>query len=140
MAAFGLLHGIHGQGPDRVGHLHDRSDVVDLDLAHLSVDVARRRALDARVAADDFSHTTQRPVTDVAATLRLDVPFTPPPGQTVDDRFGPAVHLVSAWKIDKARDLGLTLVAVGLKTLGYVYKGHLRGLKTTRDRSLPAVS
>jgi len=53
-----------------------------------------RIPLDARVAADDFSHTTQRPVTEVAATLRLDVPFTPPPGQKVDDRFGPSSQLL----------------------------------------------
>jgi len=53
-----------------------------------------RIPLDARVAADDFSHTTQRPVTDVASTLRLDVPFSPPPGQKVDDRFGPASQLL----------------------------------------------
>ena len=53
-----------------------------------------RIPLDARVAADDFSHTTQRPVTEVVATLRLDVPFTPPPGQKVDDRFGPASQLL----------------------------------------------
>jgi thiol-disulfide isomerase/thioredoxin len=53
-----------------------------------------RIPLDARVAANDFSHTTQRPVTEVAATLRLDVPFTPPPGQKVDDRFGPSSQLL----------------------------------------------
>lgn len=53
-----------------------------------------RIPLDARVAADDFSHTTQRPVSEVAATLRLDVPFTPPPGQKVDDRFGPSSQLL----------------------------------------------
>ncbi|EON22565.1 alkyl hydroperoxide reductase [Nocardioides sp. CF8] len=53
-----------------------------------------RIPLDARVAADDFSHTTRRPVTEVAATLRLDVPFTPPPGQKVDDRFGPSSQLL----------------------------------------------
>ncbi|WP_107705402.1 NHL domain-containing thioredoxin family protein [Nocardioides allogilvus] len=53
-----------------------------------------RIPLDARVAADDFSHTTQRPVTSVAATFRLDVPFTPPPGQKVDDRFGPSSQLL----------------------------------------------
>jgi thiol-disulfide isomerase/thioredoxin len=53
-----------------------------------------RIPLDARVAADDFSHTTQRPVTEVGGTLRLDIPFTPPPGQKVDDRFGPASQLL----------------------------------------------
>jgi sugar lactone lactonase YvrE len=41
-----------------------------------------------------FSHTTQRPVTEVAADLELVVAFTPPPGQKVDDRFGPPSQLV----------------------------------------------
>jgi thiol-disulfide isomerase/thioredoxin/sugar lactone lactonase YvrE len=37
---------------------------------------------------------TQRPVTDVAAgELLLEVTFEPPPGQKVDDRFGPATQL-----------------------------------------------
>jgi sugar lactone lactonase YvrE len=43
---------------------------------------------------EGFSHTTQRPVTEVAATLRLEVTFEPPPGQKVDDRFGPPSQLV----------------------------------------------
>jgi hypothetical protein len=43
---------------------------------------------------DGFGHTTQRPVTEVAATLTLEVAFTPPPGQKVDDRFGPPAQLV----------------------------------------------
>ena len=41
-----------------------------------------------------FSHTTQRLVTEVAADLELVVAFTPPPGQKVDDRFGPPSQLV----------------------------------------------
>jgi len=48
----------------------------------------------ANAAAADTSARTQRPVTEVGATLRLDVPFTPPPGQKVDDRFGPASQLI----------------------------------------------
>jgi thiol-disulfide isomerase/thioredoxin len=43
---------------------------------------------------DGFSHTTQRPVTELAATVTLEVAFTPPPGQKVDDRFGPPSQLV----------------------------------------------
>jgi thiol-disulfide isomerase/thioredoxin len=43
---------------------------------------------------DGFSHSTQRPVTEVAETLTLEVAFTPPPGQKVDDRFGPPSQLV----------------------------------------------
>ena len=49
---------------------------------------------DASASADDTSARTQRPVTEVGVTLRLDVPFTPPPGQKVDDRFGPASQLI----------------------------------------------
>ncbi|GIJ00063.1 hypothetical protein Slu03_24400 [Sediminihabitans luteus] len=43
---------------------------------------------------DAGAHRTQRPVTDVVAgELRLDVPFTPAPGQKMDDRFGPSTRL-----------------------------------------------
>jgi hypothetical protein len=38
---------------------------------------------------------TQRPVSDLAAgSIDLEVVFTPPTGQKLDDRFGPASHLV----------------------------------------------
>ncbi len=43
---------------------------------------------------DGFSHSTQRPVTEVAGTVTLEIGFTPPPGQKVDDRFGPPSQLV----------------------------------------------
>lgn len=43
---------------------------------------------------DGFAHSTQRPVTEVAASIELVVAFTPPPGQKVDDRFGPSSQLV----------------------------------------------
>ncbi|HEX5772038.1 MAG TPA: NHL domain-containing thioredoxin family protein [Nocardioidaceae bacterium] len=45
--------------------------------------------------AAGFSHTTQRPVTEVAeGELELVVSFEPPPGQKVDDRFGPSTQLL----------------------------------------------
>ncbi|HSE69321.1 MAG TPA: NHL domain-containing thioredoxin family protein [Nocardioidaceae bacterium] len=45
--------------------------------------------------ADGFAHTTQRPVTEVAGgELELVVSFEPPPGQKVDDRFGPPSQLM----------------------------------------------
>jgi thiol-disulfide isomerase/thioredoxin len=43
---------------------------------------------------DGFAHRTQRPITEVAATVELVVSFEPPPGQKVDDRFGPPSQLV----------------------------------------------
>jgi thiol-disulfide isomerase/thioredoxin len=48
----------------------------------------------AAVVADGFAHSTQRPVTDVASSLELVVTFEPPPGQKVDDRFGPPSQLL----------------------------------------------
>jgi thiol-disulfide isomerase/thioredoxin len=45
--------------------------------------------------AAGFSHTTQRPVTEIAGEeLELVVSFEPPPGQKVDDRFGPSTQLL----------------------------------------------
>ncbi|GAB3775793.1 thiol-disulfide isomerase/thioredoxin [Nocardioides ginsengisegetis] len=48
----------------------------------------------AATTTDGFAHTTQRPVTAVAAGLQLVVAFEPPPGQKVDDRFGPPSQLL----------------------------------------------
>ena len=46
-------------------------------------------------AASGFTHRTRRPVTEVAGgDLELVVAFEAPPGQQVDDRFGPATQLV----------------------------------------------
>jgi thiol-disulfide isomerase/thioredoxin len=53
-----------------------------------------RVPLGASATAADFSHRTQRPVTEVAPTVMLDVAFTPPPGQMVDERYGPATQLM----------------------------------------------
>jgi thiol-disulfide isomerase/thioredoxin len=47
------------------------------------------------VEVDGFAHTTRRPVTEVAAgEVALVVEFEPPPGQKVDERFGPPSQLV----------------------------------------------
>ncbi len=54
-----------------------------------------RLPLGTAAAASGLSHTTRRPVTEVAAgQLELVVSFEPPPGQKVDDRFGPSAQLV----------------------------------------------
>jgi thiol-disulfide isomerase/thioredoxin len=54
-----------------------------------------RVPLGASARAAGFAHTTQRPVTEVAAgEVRLVISFEPPPGQKVDDRFGPPSQLL----------------------------------------------
>ncbi|HSV41104.1 MAG TPA: thioredoxin-like domain-containing protein [Nocardioidaceae bacterium] len=54
-----------------------------------------RIPLDASVTGMDFANRTQRPPTDVTAgEVELVVAFQPPPGQKVDDRFGPPSQLM----------------------------------------------
>jgi thiol-disulfide isomerase/thioredoxin len=54
--------------------------------------VARSPAADA--GTPGFAHTTRRPVTEIGGgEVELVVAFTPPPGQKVDDRFGPPSQL-----------------------------------------------
>ena len=48
----------------------------------------------AGTVTDGFATSTLRPVTEVGAELSLLVSFAPPPGQKVDDRFGPSSQLV----------------------------------------------
>ncbi len=53
-----------------------------------------RVPLGALARADGFEHTTRRPVTEVhSGQVELVVSFEPPPGQKVDDRFGPPSQL-----------------------------------------------
>ncbi len=59
--------------------------------AHRVTRVALTGVVDATV--DGGSHRTQRPVTDLAPRVRLDVVFTPATGQKYDDRFGPSTRL-----------------------------------------------
>jgi thiol-disulfide isomerase/thioredoxin len=73
------------------GHGVDGGDLVVVESAAHRL---TRVPLGASAVAADFSHTTQRPVTDVGARLSLEISFTPPPGQKVDDRFGPPSQLL----------------------------------------------
>ncbi len=54
-----------------------------------------RVPLGSTATGEAFAHRTQRPPTDIAAgEVELVVEFTPPPGQKVDDRFGPPSQLL----------------------------------------------
>ncbi len=67
-----------------------------------------RVPLGSIASAAGFAHTTQRPVTEIAGgDLELVIAFEPPPGQKVDDRFGPPSQLlVSATPPALVRDGG----------------------------------
>lgn len=50
---------------------------------------------DEALQVDGVRHRTARPATDVAAgAFRINVPFTAPAGQKLDDRYGPSTYLV----------------------------------------------
>lgn len=70
---------------------------VDLLVVESAAHRITRVALPATLAGevlDGGAHRTQRPVTEVlAGELRLDVPFSPAPGQKLDDRYGPSTRL-----------------------------------------------
>jgi thiol-disulfide isomerase/thioredoxin/sugar lactone lactonase YvrE len=65
---------------------------------------------------EGFAHSTQRPVTEVSGSLQLVVSFEPPPGQKVDDRFGPPSQLV-----------------VGATPAALIREGEGRGTDLTRN-------
>jgi hypothetical protein len=68
---------------------------------------------------EGFAHSTQRPVTEVSGSLQLVVSFEPPPGQKVDDRFGPPSQLV-----------------VGATPASLIREGDGRGTDLTRTLTL----
>ena len=54
-----------------------------------------RIPLGASAKVDEFSTRTQRPPMDIAAgEVTLEVVFTPPPGQKLDNRYGPSTRLL----------------------------------------------
>lgn len=79
--------------------LREPSDVDVVDGALLVTESAAhqlvRVALDASFAAPPAAFRTQRPATAIrAGALRLEIDFTAPAGQKLDDRYGPSTHVV----------------------------------------------
>jgi hypothetical protein len=57
--------------------------------------LTRLRLPDEALVVDGVAQRTHRPVTEVASgNVELRVVFTPPPGQKLDERYGPATRLV----------------------------------------------
>ena len=80
---------------------------IEHDLPIAVVDTCRARALEP-----DDVHLDYETVNDVLAQVESGIrrSFLDEVGRALDDRFGPAAHLVSTWKIDKARDLSWVTV------------------------------
>ncbi len=99
--------------------LPEVSGLVTTDLGLLVVESGAHRlslvSTSTAVSASGLARTTSRPTLDVAAgELILEVDFTPPPGQKLDERFGPSSTLMveatpPALIADGAgREIGLT--------------------------------
>ncbi|CAA9377820.1 MAG: hypothetical protein SCL6.09 [uncultured Nocardioidaceae bacterium] len=77
--------------------------------AHIEHDlpIAVVRTCQSRGLQPEQLHTDYELINDVLARCEAEIRrgFLDEVGQAVDDRVGPVVHVVSAWSIDKARDL-----------------------------------
>jgi hypothetical protein len=95
--------------------------------------IAVVRTCDSRGVSPDVMHRDYEAVNDVLASVEAEVRrgFLTSVGQRLDDEVGPVVHLVSAWHIDKARDLSW----VTAETLW-----ALRGTTLLRRRFLDALA
>ena len=80
---------------------------IEHDLPLAVVATCARRGLEP-----DDVHADYEAVNAVLAQVESGIrrSFLTEVGQAADDRVGPAVHLISAWSIDKARDLSWTTV------------------------------
>ncbi|WP_277207600.1 NHL domain-containing thioredoxin family protein [Isoptericola croceus] len=82
---------------DVVVQADDDGGTVHLLVVESAAHRLTRIALPADLAGevlDGGAHRVARTATDIApGALRLDVPFTPAPGQKLDDRFGPSTEL-----------------------------------------------
>lgn len=75
---------------------------IEHDLAVAVVATCESRGREPREVRDDYEK-----VNDLLASIEADIrrQFLTEVEREVDDRFGPVIHLVSSWNIDKARDL-----------------------------------
>jgi thiol-disulfide isomerase/thioredoxin len=99
-----------GEVTTLMSDLAEPSDAV-VDGEHLLVvesaahRVTRLRLPDEALVVDGVAHRTQRPATDLApGPVTLRVVFTPPPGQKLDDSFGPSTRLTVSGDVVAAGD------------------------------------
>jgi hypothetical protein len=102
----------------------------DLPLAVVRTCVAHGRSPASPGVREDFEKVNDL-LADVEAGIRRS--FLSDVGQAVDDRLGPVAHLVSAWKIDKARDIAWVNVQTlwELRRVDFVFDAYAAGLART---------
>ena len=97
----GLRNIAAGANPTALGRVIQAASDAVVDGRHLLVvesaahRVTRVLLPDEALVVDGVAHRTQRPATDLApGPVTLRVVFTPPPGQKLDESFGPSTRLV----------------------------------------------
>ncbi len=102
----------------------------DLPLAVVRTCAARGRTPTSRGVREDYEK-----VNDLLAEVEGEIrrSFLTDLGQTVDDRVGPVAHLVSAWNIDKARDIAWVNVQTlwELRRVSFLRDTYAAGLART---------
>ena len=102
----------------------------DLPLAVVETCRARGTRPDTPAVRQDYQR-----VNDVLASVESEIrrSFLTAIGRRVDEEIGPVVHLVSAWNIDKARDLAWINVETlwTMRGLGLLYRRYVEMLGHT---------
>ena len=103
---------------------------IEHDLPVAVVETCRRRRLEPERIRADYE-AVNAVLAQVEAGVRRS--FLTEIGQRADDHVGPVVHLVSAWSIDKARDLSWTTAQLlwALRDQGWLDERVRRSLAST---------
>ena len=113
--------------------------------AHIEHDlpIAVVRTCQSRGLQPDQLHADYEAINDVLARCEAEIRrgFLDEVGQAVDDRVGPVVHLVSAWSIDKARDLSWVTAETiwALRSTDFLLGRFLSALSSTVGMSSRAL-
>jgi hypothetical protein len=103
---------------------------IEHDLPIAVVDTCRARDLEP-----DDVHQDYEAVNDVLAQVEAEIrrSFLDEVGRAADDHLGPVAHLISAWSIDKARDLSWVTVETlwALRRTSFLQGRFLDGLAHT---------
>jgi hypothetical protein len=103
---------------------------IEHDLPIAVVDTCKAHGLDPEDVHQDYE-AVNGVLAEVEAPIRRS--FLDEVGRDVDDHFGPVVHLISAWNIDKARDLSWVTVETlwALRRTNFLRGRFLDGLGHT---------
>lgn len=103
---------------------------IEHDLPLAVVATCRSRRVDPDAVHHDYDV-----VNDILASVESEIrrSFLDEVGRRIDDHLGPTAHVLSAWNIDKARDLAWVSVEAmwAIRSLGFLVDRYTAGLSGT---------